>query len=278
MQHLAIGTAQWGLDYGATNAHGRISDSNLDQLIQALLAAGVTELDTAPGYGDSELRIGARGLTDLAVQTKVSAKGRSTREILSYVVQSVQRLGRTQVDSLLVHDWFELTMQEREHTADALGEALASGMTLKVGISAYSAEDIESALSTIPQLKRVQIPLNILDQRFIRVGESYTDIEFQARSIFLQGLLLSPKHMEHNPELEAVAQRAQSMGLSLLDFAMYFISHQDWLHSILIAPTSSHELNEILQSIEQVKGIPETTLDEFASQDLSLIDPRTWNQ
>jgi len=148
----------------------------------------------------------------------------------------------------------------------------------KVGISAYTFEDIKSAQLIIPNLKRAQIPLNILDQRFIHSGENFPDIEFQARSIFLQGLLLSHDHMNQHPDLKAVASRAADIEVSLLELALLFIHQLNWLDLILVAPTSSHELHQILDALNRVESMPEINFEALASEDMSLIDPRTWNQ
>ena len=278
MHRLAIGTAQWGLDYGATNPDGRVSDSTLRDLIQTLSAAGIHELDTAPGYGDSEQRIGTLQIAQFEVQTKVTGKGKTAEEGMDSINQSVSRLNRTHLDSVLVHDWFELSDHERRQVSNSLTLAVDSGLARKVGISAYTLEDIKSAQLIIPNLKRAQIPLNILDQRFIHSGENFPDIEFQARSIFLQGLLLSHDHMNQHPDLKAVASRASDLEIPLLELALLFIHQLNWLDLILVAPTSSHELHQILDALNRVESMPEINFEALASEDMSLIDPRTWNQ
>jgi aryl-alcohol dehydrogenase-like predicted oxidoreductase len=278
MHRLAIGTAQWGLDYGATNPDGRVSDSTLRDLIQTLSAAGIHELDTAPGYGDSEQRIGTLQIAQFEVQTKVTGKGKTAEEVMDSINQSVSRLNRTHLDSVLVHDWFELSDHERRQVSNSLTLAVDSGLARKVGISAYTLEDIKSAQLIIPNLKRAQIPLNILDQRFIHSGENFPDIEFQARSIFLQGLLLSHDHMNQHPDLKAVASRASDLEIPLLELALLFIHQLNWLDLILVAPTSSHELHQILDALNRVESMPEINFEALASEDMSLIDPRTWNQ
>ncbi|MGB4324333.1 MAG: aldo/keto reductase [Candidatus Nanopelagicales bacterium] len=278
MHRLAIGTAQWGLDYGATNPDGRVSDSTLRYLIQTLSAAGIHELDTAAGYGDSEQRIGTLQIAQFEVQTKVTGKGKTAEEVMDSINQSVSRLNRTHLDSVLVHDWFELSDHERRQVSNSLTLAVDSGLARKVGISAYTLEDIKSAQLIIPNLKRAQIPLNILDQRFIHSGENFPDIEFQARSIFLQGLLLSHDHMNQHPDLKAVASRASDLEIPLLELALLFIHQLNWLDLILVAPTSSHELHQILDALNRVESMPEINFEALASEDMSLIDPRTWNQ
>ncbi len=78
---LAIGTAQWGLDYGATNTSGRLSENVIEELLQSMREHRITHLDTAASYGDSEVRIGNLDTTGIHIQTKLSAKGSSRDEL-----------------------------------------------------------------------------------------------------------------------------------------------------------------------------------------------------
>jgi aryl-alcohol dehydrogenase-like predicted oxidoreductase len=71
MQSLILGTAQWGLGYGATNTVGRLTDGAIDGVLGVARALGIALLDTAPAYGEAEVWIGtlAQGF---GIQTKVS--------------------------------------------------------------------------------------------------------------------------------------------------------------------------------------------------------------
>ena len=44
---LAIGTAQWGLDYGVTNKSGRLGDAVISTLLDSMRANAIVHLDTA---------------------------------------------------------------------------------------------------------------------------------------------------------------------------------------------------------------------------------------
>ena len=73
---LVLGTAQLGMPYGAANRTGMLSDNEAVAILHAAVDAGVTCVDTARGYGESERRIGLafRGLKGApAVVTKVAS-------------------------------------------------------------------------------------------------------------------------------------------------------------------------------------------------------------
>ncbi|RZK44049.1 MAG: hypothetical protein EOO59_22115 [Hymenobacter sp.] len=57
-QRLALGTAQFGLAYGLNNQTGQPSKTAVAEVLAAAQAAGLTLLDTAAAYGNSEARLG----------------------------------------------------------------------------------------------------------------------------------------------------------------------------------------------------------------------------
>ena len=72
---FVLGTVQLGLAYGVANQTGMPDESTAREVLAAAAAAGVSHVDTARAYGDSERRIGRaldRGLSEhLRVVTKV---------------------------------------------------------------------------------------------------------------------------------------------------------------------------------------------------------------
>ncbi|MGB4690117.1 MAG: hypothetical protein WBH16_07915 [Candidatus Nanopelagicales bacterium] len=66
-----------------------------------------------------------------------------------------------------------------------------------------------------------QIPINALDQKFAGAANSFPQIAFQARSIFLQGLLLSDSSAL--PDLVAFHQSAAEIDTDPLTLSLGFI-------------------------------------------------------
>lgn len=270
---LAIGTAQWGLDYGVTNKSGRLDDSVIGALLKSMRANHISHLDTAASYGDSETRIGHLDTTEINIQTKLSAKG-STRSELSLRLQdSLDRLGTESVNSLLIHDWFALDQHEVESVSQFFEFCIKEGLAHHVGISAYDPTDLTRAQQKLAIWDTAQIPINVLDQRFTGVGETFPDIAFQARSIFLQGLLLTSSS-EHT-DLIKFHEFCEVAKTNSLDLSLQFIHQQQWLDSVIIAPTSVAEFDQIIRAVNSVGSA--INFEQFASSDSNLTDPRTWN-
>ena len=55
---MSLGTVQLGMNYGIANNAGKPSEETAFAILRTALEKGVTSLDTARGYGDSEEVIG----------------------------------------------------------------------------------------------------------------------------------------------------------------------------------------------------------------------------
>ena len=55
---LGIGTAQFGIDYGISNPKGKVLPEEVVQILNEARKLGITLLDTAYAYGDSETVLG----------------------------------------------------------------------------------------------------------------------------------------------------------------------------------------------------------------------------
>ena len=53
-----MGTAQFGMDYGVTNNSGMIDKLEIKEILKEATNLGITFLDTAQAYGNSECLIG----------------------------------------------------------------------------------------------------------------------------------------------------------------------------------------------------------------------------
>lgn len=60
---LALGTVQFGLDYGISNHTGEVADAELDAILTLARKLGMDTLDTAQAYGKAETRLGTRPTT-----------------------------------------------------------------------------------------------------------------------------------------------------------------------------------------------------------------------
>ena len=76
MVAIALGTAQFGLDYGIANSDGKVTASEVAAILELAWDGAVRWLDTAAAYGDAEAVVAAmRTAANFQVCTKIGASG-----------------------------------------------------------------------------------------------------------------------------------------------------------------------------------------------------------
>ena len=196
---LAIGTAQFGLSYGVSNSHGQITLHKADEILEHAFNQGISTLDTAIAYGNSEETLGAIGVSRFDIVTKLP-KIESLRTTISswvelQVSQSLNRLKVPKLHAIMLHNACDLLEPYGIELYEALCGLRDSGVCAKIGWSIYQPSELDQ---TIPLYKPdiIQFPFNPLDQRIVcsqwleKLERQGT--ELHCRSIFLQGLLIMP--------------------------------------------------------------------------------------
>ena len=98
---LALGTAQFGLNYGVANTQGKISHSSAEQIIKYCRSAGINILDTAISYGESEQCLGSIGVQDFNIVTKLPHIPDAISDIENWMMKEVSAsLSRLNIKSL----------------------------------------------------------------------------------------------------------------------------------------------------------------------------------
>ena len=197
---IVIGTAQFGNAYGISNTDGKVARDEVKSIIEFAHSHNIKKIDTAIAYGESESILGELGVSNFEVTTKLSSPPKDADDIGKFVIDQVEgSLSRLQINHLhgvLLHSPTMLLEPYSDGLVEALNLLRTSGKVHHIGVSVYEPEDLDSVLSVM-KIDMVQAPFNILDTRFRDTGWleklKSKGISFQARSIFLQGLLLMNK-------------------------------------------------------------------------------------
>ncbi|MCX6494709.1 MAG: aldo/keto reductase [Actinobacteria bacterium] len=267
--HIILGTVQLGLPYGAANVSGQPSGNEAREILVAAARAGISHVDTARSYGESEERIGsalARGLSErLDVVTKLRPLDDlpdDARPELGFfaarasLLESLMNLACASVDTLLTHrasDWF------RPGVKAALLEAQRNGLVKAVGVSLENPEDLGRVLAD-PDVNYIQIAFNLLDRRLLesknqQLLANRPDVVVVARSVFLQGLLASgddvkwPSNAGQSRDDVMLALDAAVAKLgrrNRADLALAFALAQPWISSIVVGAESVEQFEEVV--------------------------------
>lgn len=136
-----------GLAFGAMQFGTTADDRAAAAMIEACLAAGVRDFDTAHGYGEgaSERMLGGllRGVKGVRIATKAGYHGGAGRANLrAQLSESLERIG-LQVDLFYLHRFDPDT--PLEETVAALLEVKAEGLAQRVGVSNFAAWQVMKA-------------------------------------------------------------------------------------------------------------------------------------
>ena len=286
-QRICLGTATFGLDYGITNQQGKLPQKDIEKILARALECGICEIDTAQAYGDAEERLGQIGLKDFQVTTKISPSGDNITlgkwNISRSLDLSLSRLKVESCHGFLLHDTGPLHNDGAEQIAKELHQLKSEKRVSHIGFSSYEPAEAE-LLCERYDFDMVQLPFNLLDQR---AGESGAlarlkkrGVSVSVRSVFLQGLLLSPPSTSQNNAnlpLEAVEefhQRCQKRRVTPLGAALGFVLQEKDISSIVLGCASLKEWEEILLALKQpgvtISWSPQTNFQR------EMMDPRKW--
>ncbi len=198
---LALGTAQFGLNYGVANTAGQL-DLEVAKSVMALARSkGIDTLDTAIAYGESERTLGRIGVDGWKTVTKLPALPAACEDVNGWVQTqmegSLDRLGTSQLHAVLLHRPAQLFEPHGPQLLTSLQDLVTQGIVRKIGVSVYEPAELDR-LFALFRFDLVQAPLNVIDRRLLVSGWAYRlkdlGVELHTRSAFLQGLLLMPSH------------------------------------------------------------------------------------
>ena len=284
---LALGSANFGLDYGVANNSGRISTSELGDILVFAQAAGIEIIDTAQAYGDSEARIGSLcNDTNFDFVTKIGAEFNNQivdLDVIKCVKESCSRLNQSRLYAVMLHRPEVLLSNRGSEVVRELKILKDQGIISKVGVSVYSPDTL-TAISSVFEIDIVQVPFNLFDQQILSSGWNEklksNGVEIHIRSVFLQGLLLMqrsnlPDHfMKYWPAyFDAWYEFLNYNRVDALEVALRFALQQDWVDKIVVGVDSASQLKTL---VEIEKSLESIDFPQLECNDPNLIDPSKW--
>jgi aryl-alcohol dehydrogenase-like predicted oxidoreductase len=287
LTRLAIGTAQFGLNYGVANMTGQVTIADIADILALARKSGVDTLDTAISYGASEANLGSLGVSDFALVTKLPPLPNGDLDIdrwaVSCLAGSLSRLKTKRIRSLLLHKADDLMSDSGPELYRTLKNLKQTEEVETIGISVYSPESAIQLCERF-ELDIVQIPFNVFDRRLISTGTmdklTKFGVEIHTRSIFLQGLLLMPEDAVPSQFLhwQDLFLRwhtwLKENKISALEACLGFVKNIQSIAKIIVGIDGIIQFNEIIAAFRNnnMREIPES----LASADENLIIPSNW--
>lgn len=287
MSKLALGTVQFGTDYGI-NSGIKVDPNEVTNIINCARNNDISLLDTAQLYGSSEKVLGDINTQDFDIVTKSRGFDQEaiTEKEAVFVIndlhKSLKLLKQKSLYAFLVHHGEDLLKPGGEMIFNQLQTLKKQGLVNKIGISAYIDNQLIEIIDRF-DIDIIQLPMNILDSRLINNGllkKIYAKgIEIHTRSVFLQGLLLMdldkrPKYFERWSSLwkfwnEWLADNK----LSPLEASIRYMISKPEISRVLVGVDNKDQLQSIINAVDgNLPPIPK----ELSTNDPDLLNPGNW--
>lgn len=276
---LALGTVQFGLDYGINNFEGQVLLDETKKILKIARRHKIKVLDTAPVYGESEAILGSIGVKNFDITTKTIPLKTDFNQVTAAFIKSLEKLKIEKVHGLLIHDLNDMKKNQFHYLYNALKLLKKEGLTKKIGFSAYSPDQVDFLLENF-DFDIIQIPFNVFDIRLQNGNQlkklKKNKVEVHARSIFLQGLLLNFDNLSNyftswRHEFDNYQKIVKESGLTKLEYALNFALNSNYIDKLVIGVNSAEQLLEIIKA-EKKNEI----LQPFSIDDSNLLNPANW--
>ena len=197
IRKISIGTANFNKNYGAISNNKVFTLSKINKILKESKKLKIDTIDTSYDYESAEKKLGNFNLKDWKVITKLPKLNLNNPiedQIFKYALLSLNRLNIKCLDAILLSDISQIFTKNGNQIIKGLHKLKKKNITKRVGFSAYFPNETEKLLKIFtPDI--IQIPYSIIDRRFEKnnlIRKIYKKkIKIYARSIFLQGLLLT---------------------------------------------------------------------------------------
>lgn len=276
---MSLGTVQLGMNYGIANEGGQPKEEESFEMLGCALSSGITSLDTARAYGDSEEVLGRffkkwdgdmPFITTKVIDIEGETEGEIEKSVIGCFETSLEKLGLSKVNCVMLHQASSL-VEKGDYVAKAMEGLIKRGYTDMVGASVYVANELED-MFRYDVYTATQIPMSIFDQRLISCGmtDKLADrgITVFVRSVFLQGLFfLDPDKitdpilaLHAAPKIRLLRECAEREGMSIAELAISYIRDVRGVTSLVLGADSAEQVKANTAYFE-TKSVSEATAD-----------------
>ena len=290
MSKIALGTVQFGMDYGINSISGQVLPAETKDILNYAYRQNIDLLDTAPAYGNSEQVLGKCNSHEFKIVTKtrhfdcLEIGNREAQLLDSDFSQSLTDLKKDRVYGVLFHNANDLLKHGSDKLFNRLNDFKQAGKIKKIGVSIYNHEQLQSIIDNF-DIDLVQLPFNILDRRLVDSGMfrilQDRDVEIHARSVFLQGLLLMAEQSRPGKFKRWGAlwriwhEWLNDNQLTALEAAIRYAISIPEISKVLVGVDTVDQLEEIVLASP---GILPDIPGEMFTNDADLLNPSNWEE
>lgn len=296
LSRMTLGTVQLGLNYGIANTEGKPDTDKAYAILDKAVETGVSCLDTAAGYGDSEKIIGGwlkeknidRETLSIVTKFKLGdiAPEDAEYDLIGSVERSLVALGTDYVDYLFMHDASEYKKYGKQIDT-AVGKLIKQGCIRAAGASGYDYEGIKDIVEK-DMYTAFQIPANMLDQRLTEdETRKLAEKTIFARSVYLQGLFfmntgaLYGNLREIAPFVKKISEIADEHNYSIAHLAMGYVNSLGYIDSLVVGADNPGHVSDnakLINTPKFTKDIMQKIKSELEGAPAWLFYPWLWDK
>ena len=296
---LALGTVQFGMDYGIRDQKQPSCDDALRMLDYAT-QNGINTIDTAAAYGMAEDIVGSFlskktiPRDNLFIISKVTPnilddiKPENYKKVINQqLCNTLVKLNTDYLDSYIFHS---SRYAFNDEMLSALHEIKQEGKIRHCGVSVYYPNEALKCLKS-DYVDFMQLPFSIFDQRMYNEGifdfaKDRTNFTIHSRSAFIQGLILMDENEippflnRAKPLVKKIDKLCKDYNITKISLAINYIKQFDVISHLVFGVDNIEQLKEDIKIFDN--HIPENILHniskEFKNIETDIVMPSLWSK
>ena len=284
---LVIGTANFLKKY--TYKDRIVSEKEIIKILNLAYSKKISHLDTAFNY-DKFYKLSKKiNFKKFKISTKINLSTNQVqkkdfpKKIFSLIKQKTKLFKISNFENLFIHNFDKLNLSDLLLIKKTFIYLKKTKIIQKIGISIYDKKSINK-IKYFDCVDIIQLPINLIDRKFIKKRTinffKKNKIKIQARSIFLQGLLLDnvsnlkSNKFKRNLTLIKFDEWVKKNKTTSLKACVAFIKNLNYLDSFVIGVENCSQVREIIHLLKSKKkyNYPKN----IYTSDKKITDPRTW--
>jgi len=282
---IALGTAQFGMNYGINNKRGKIPREEVFAILNAASKFGIDTIDTAYLYGESEKVIGEflkENKKEFKIVSKLPKCDPKEVEKLFYI--SLETLNTKKLYGYLIHSFQHY--RENPEIWNIFKELKSEGRIKKIGFSLYYPYELDYIFENNLDIDIIQVPYNLFDRRFEPYFQSLKNdnVEIHVRSVFLQGIVFkNPTELDKHftkikDKLVNLNLLSVANAIPIVALCLNFSVLNTFIDKTIVGVDGIRNFNEIVEC-EKYTSEVENVFPEllgFRESDEDVILPLNW--
>ena len=286
---IIFGSAGFGIQgYGFASSN---PPSYPNDFLKCIYDIGITNIDTAPSYGNAEKKIGSYNTNNknkFNIWTKVGNLTKNSHftidTIHKSVVKSLSDLNINNIECLYLHQ-NDIEIMEDKYVLRALESLKNSGNIKTVGVSIYNPSELISSLF-LDVYDVIQLPVSVSNTYLYNLAIKHNCKKtLVARSIFLQGALLNIESYNKSfnfsndiiASVKLLKEIAYSHKIDYLEMILSYVMSLKNLSHVILSSRNKDNIKEILlKSKMKLSDEIILELNTISNKEYDWSNPRNW--